>query len=69
MSGPNFAVSNGSLIPCLEVNLKYAYAAAKKIQHEGIKSLAPKQAAVNDFQEYKDSVMKDLVWSGSCASW
>ncbi|KAL6228666.1 hypothetical protein BDW75DRAFT_250991 [Aspergillus navahoensis] len=69
MSGPNFPLSNGGLIPCLEANIKYAFAAAKKIQYEGIKSLAPKQEAVDDFQQYKDSLMKDLVWTGPCVSW
>lgn len=68
-SGPNFPVGNGSLIPCLEANIRYAFAAANKIRHEGIQSLAPKQSAVDDFQEYKDSLMEDLVWSGSCVSW
>jgi hypothetical protein len=53
----------------LETNIKFAFAAAKKIQYEGIKSLSPSQAAVDEFQEYKDSLMKDLVWTGSCSSW
>ncbi|EXJ84595.1 hypothetical protein A1O3_05265 [Capronia epimyces CBS 606.96] len=69
MSGPNFPLANGCLLPCLEANLRYAFAAAQKLQTDGIKSLAPKQAAVDDFQEYKDSLMKDLVWTGSCVSW
>ncbi|KAH7082312.1 hypothetical protein FB567DRAFT_562120 [Paraphoma chrysanthemicola] len=69
MSGPNFALSNGTLIPCLEANIKYAFSAVKKIQHDSIKSLAPKREAVDDFQQYKDSLMNDLVWTGSCVSW
>ncbi|KAK5688277.1 hypothetical protein LTS10_000255 [Elasticomyces elasticus] len=69
MSGPNFPLANGCLIPCLETNIKFAFAAAKKIQYDGIKWLSPKQAAVDDYQEYKDSIMEDLVWTGSCASW
>ncbi|KAF2846858.1 FAD/NAD(P)-binding domain-containing protein [Plenodomus tracheiphilus IPT5] len=69
MSGPNFSVSNGGLIPCLEANVRYAFAVAKKIQREGIKSLAPKQEAVDDFQQYKDAIMENLVWSGNCVSW
>ena len=69
MSGPNFPVGNGSLIPCLEMSIKYAYQVVKKMQSEGIKSLSPRQEAVDDFQEYKDSVMEEMVWSGSCVSW
>ncbi|KAJ9630333.1 hypothetical protein H2204_008551, partial [Knufia peltigerae] len=69
ISGPNFPLANGCLIPCLEANIKYAFTAAKKIAYASIKSLAPSQNAVDDFQEYKDSLMADLVWTGSCASW
>jgi hypothetical protein len=69
MSGPNFPMANGCLIPCLENNIKYAFKAAKKIQYDSIKSLWPKQEAVDDYQEYKDSMMEDLVWTGSCSSW
>jgi cation diffusion facilitator CzcD-associated flavoprotein CzcO len=69
MSGPNFPLANGCLIPCLETNIKFAFAAAKKIQYDGIKWLSPKQEAVDDYQEYKDSIMEDLVWTGSCSSW
>lgn len=69
MSGPNFPVANGEVIPCLEQNIRYAFSAAKKIQYEGIKSLAPKQEAVDDFQQYKDALMENLVWTGSCTSW
>lgn len=31
--------------------------------------MVPKTEAIDDFQEYKDSMMKDLVWSDHCASW
>ncbi|KAL1797157.1 hypothetical protein ACET3X_003763 [Alternaria dauci] len=69
MTGPNFTISNGPVIACIEANVRYAFAAAKKIQYEGIKSLSPKPGAVHDFQQYKDSLMKDLVWTGNCTSW
>lgn len=69
ISGPNFPLANGCLVPCLETNIRYAFSAAKKIQYDGIKSLAPSQRSIDDFQEYKDSLMEDLVWTGSCASW
>jgi hypothetical protein len=69
MSGPNFPLANGGLFPCLENNIKYAFQVAKKLCYEGIKCLAPKQAAVDDYQEYKDCLMAELVWTGSCASW
>ena len=69
ISGPNLPLANGCVIPCLEANIKFAFAAVKKIQHDGIKSLSPSQKSVDDFQEYKDSMMQDLVFTGSCVSW
>ncbi|KIV96493.1 hypothetical protein PV10_00355 [Exophiala mesophila] len=68
-SGPNFPLANGCLLPALENNIRYAFAVAQKLQYDGIKSVSPKTAAVDDFQEYKESLMKDLVWTGSCTSW
>lgn len=68
-SGPNFPLANGTLIPCLERTVRYAFEAVAKIQNQGVKSLSPKPDAVEDFQEHKDSLMKDLAWSSGCRSW
>ena len=68
-SGPNFPLANGCLIPCLERCVHYAFDAVEKIRTQNIKSLSPSTAAVNDFQEHKDSLMKDLVWTSECRSW
>lgn len=68
-SGPNFPLANGALIPCLEKCLEYAFDAVSKIQTQGVKAMYPKQAAVDEFQEHKDSLMQDLVWSSGCRSW
>ncbi|RFU82007.1 fad nadp-binding domain-containing [Trichoderma arundinaceum] len=68
-TGPNFPLSNGSLIACLEETLKYAFKAVDKIQSQGVKSLSPTRAAVDDFQEHKDAMMEQLVWTSSCRSW
>ncbi|KAH8816619.1 hypothetical protein F5884DRAFT_873328 [Xylogone sp. PMI_703] len=68
-SGPNFPLANGSLIPCLEQSLRYAFEAAAKIQSQGVKSLDPKPEAVAEFQEHKDAVMEELVWTSNCRSW
>lgn len=69
ISGPNFPLANGCLLPCLEQNVRYAFEAVRKIQHDGIQSIVPKTEAIDDFQEYKDSLMNDLVWSDHCVSW
>ncbi|OAL56021.1 FAD/NAD(P)-binding domain-containing protein [Pyrenochaeta sp. DS3sAY3a] len=68
-SGPNFPLANGGLIPCLEKNIEYAFKAVERMQRTGIKSMHPKVKAVDDFQEHKDSLMEDLVWSAPCRSW
>ncbi len=41
----------------------------RKLQYDGIKAVVPRLEAINDFQEYKDSLMEDLVWSDECTSW
>lgn len=49
--------------------MSYIYDMVAKMQRQGIKSVNPSQQAVEDFQEYKDSLMSDLVWSSGCRSW
>src|SRR6187402_1365621 len=68
-TGPNFPISNGSLIACLERSILYAFDAVAKIQSQGIKSMSPKAEAVDEFQEHKDALMRDLVWTSGCRSW
>jgi hypothetical protein len=67
--GPNFPFANGSVIPSLEATLKYAFEAVRKIQRQNIKCLHPIPAAVDDFQQYKDAIMNDMVWTSNCRSW
>lgn len=69
VAGPNFTLANGVFIPCVETVFKYFFEAIEKMQTEGIKSFEPKAEAVQDFQEHKDDVMKDMVWTSSCRSW
>ncbi|OAP58400.1 hypothetical protein AYL99_07490 [Fonsecaea erecta] len=69
ISGPNFPLANGCLLPCLETNIKYAFAAVKKMQYDSVKAIVPKPQAIDDFQEFKDALMEDLVWTDHCVSW
>ncbi|RDW76107.1 hypothetical protein BP5796_06928 [Coleophoma crateriformis] len=69
IAGPNFTISNGGLHCNLEVCINYTYKAVEKISKQGIKSMVPKQAAIDDFQEHKDSAMQDMVWTSHCSSW
>lgn len=69
VTGPNFPLSNGSLIACIEQSIRYAFRVVEKIQTQGVKSLSPTQKAVDDFQQHKDAIMEELVWSSTCRSW
>ncbi|KAM6479934.1 FAD/NAD(P)-binding domain-containing protein [Trichoderma sp. SZMC 28011] len=68
-TGPNFPLANGSLIACLEQTLRYAFDVVDKIQTQGVKCLSPTPEAVAEFQEHKDTMMEELVWTSSCRSW
>ncbi|CAK7207280.1 hypothetical protein SEUCBS139899_010090 [Sporothrix eucalyptigena] len=68
-SGPNSPSAHGTLIGCLETYIHYAFAAVEKLMTENVKKLSPQQAAVDDFQQHKDEIVKDLVWTSGCRSW
>ncbi|CAG9977251.1 unnamed protein product [Clonostachys byssicola] len=68
-TGPNFPLANGSLLACLEQTLRYAFMAVQKLQTQKVKSVSPKPEAVAEFQEHKDTLMKELVWTSHCRSW
>ncbi|KAK4937018.1 hypothetical protein LTR28_009973, partial [Elasticomyces elasticus] len=47
----------------------YAFDAVEKLRKQNIKCMSPSVSAVNEFQEHKDSLMEDLVWTSGCRSW
>ncbi|KAM0349113.1 hypothetical protein ACHAP4_010603 [Fusarium culmorum] len=67
--GPNAPISNVSLIMGLELAVDYAFSCVRKMQAEGIASLEVEEDAAKELMEQRDKIMKDLVWTGSCASW
>lgn len=69
IGGPNFTFANGVFLISVETAWNYVFQVIEKVQTEGIISLSPKQRAVDDFQTHKDTLMKDMVWTGPCASW
>lgn len=68
-TGPAAPAAHGTFIPCIEAYLTYIFAIAQRLMTENIKSLSPKMEAVNDFQEHKDNIVQDLVWTSTCRSW
>jgi PP-loop superfamily ATP-utilizing enzyme len=53
----------------LELAVDYAFSCVRKMQAEGIASLEVEEDAAKEFMEQRDKIMKDLVCTGSCASW
>jgi hypothetical protein len=68
-TGPNAVVEHGSLIEGLGWAAEYMIKWIRKIAEEDIKSVAPKQSAVDDFVTYGDEIQRTLTWTGSCQSW
>ncbi|KIW22097.1 uncharacterized protein PV07_12513 [Cladophialophora immunda] len=68
-AGPNAPAAHGTFIPCIEAYIQYAFDVVERLMTENIKSISPKKEAVDDFQEHKDNIVKDLVWTSTCRSW
>jgi hypothetical protein len=69
MMGPNAVVGHGSLMEALNWTGDYFCKWIKKIATEDIKSVVPKNSAVEAFVRYGDVIHKTLVWTGNCVSW
>ncbi|RVX69048.1 hypothetical protein B0A52_06761 [Exophiala mesophila] len=67
--GPNSPIANGSLISGVETEINYAYKCITKMQTESISSLEPSEEAMRDFIDYRNILMKEMVWSSTCRSW
>jgi len=68
-TGPNAVIGHGSLMEGLGWTAEYMIKWMKKMAEEDIKSIEPKQSAVDDFIAYGDQIQKTLVWTGGCRSW
>lgn len=60
---------HGTYIACIEAYLENVFKITERLMTENIKSVTPKQEAVDDFQEHKDTIAKDLSWTSTCRSW
>ncbi|KAK0618273.1 hypothetical protein B0T17DRAFT_331851 [Bombardia bombarda] len=67
--GPNAPIGHGSVFTLSEHIAKYITAAIHKCQTEGIKSMAPSQAAVDDYFEHISAFMPRTAWSAEGRSW
>ena len=67
--GPNAPIGHGSVLPIVEHAAKYIIRMLYKCQVEGVKSVVPKQNAVDAFDEHVQTFMKRTAWSSHCRSW
>lgn len=67
--GPNAVIAHGSLIEAFNWTGDYIVKWLRKMAMEGIKSVTPKQDAIDEFVNYGEEVHKRLVWTDSCTSW
>lgn len=62
-------MGHGSVLPIVEHTTKYLINLMKKMQTQGIKSVAPKADAIRDMEIHTTEYMKRTVWATRCRSW
>lgn len=67
--GPQSHVGTGNLLIVMEAQLAYAAQCIHKCQREGIRSMVPRQDAVDDWIAYTDAYFPRTVYSADCPSW
>lgn len=67
--GPNAPIGHGSVFTLSEHIAKYITTIIKKVQTEGIKYIAPSQAAVDDYFEHITHFMPATTWAAPGRSW
>ena len=68
-AGPNYPVSNGSLVAAIQINAVYFYHCINKMQTQNIKSLEVRQDACDDYNTHVQEWLKRSVWTAPCSSW
>lgn len=69
MLGPNSGIGAGSLNPILEAEGDYIVKCIRKLQKEDYRTMTPKRARVEDFNDYIGEYFKRTVYMGDCKSW
>ncbi|KAK5087236.1 hypothetical protein LTR05_004407 [Lithohypha guttulata] len=67
--GPNAVIAHGSLIEAFNWTADYMVKWLRKMATEGLKSVTPKQDAIDEFVAYGEAVHQSLVWTDNCSSW
>ncbi|BGP23673.1 hypothetical protein JCM10295v2_002574 [Rhodotorula toruloides] len=69
MCGPGTIFANGSLLAGVEANSGYIVEALNILQQQDVLTMEVNRDAQDEYNEQQDSLMEDLVFSGSCSSW
>ena len=69
LQGPNGGGLSGTITHSVETQLAYMGKLLRKVQSQGIKSMAPLKKAADDFVEYSDAFFPRTVLSENCSSW
>ncbi|PGH14607.1 hypothetical protein AJ79_02942 [Helicocarpus griseus UAMH5409] len=69
MNGPRGNLANGTVLPCLETQIDYIIAAAKKIQSDRICALEIRRDITERLDMYIDKWHERGVWTADCRSW
>lgn len=67
--GPNAGLGNGSLLMVIEAVCLYVAQVLEKMAKGNVKTIEPKQKAVQNFTDYCDAFFKRTVFSAECGSW
>ncbi|KAG9496517.1 hypothetical protein J7337_011293 [Fusarium musae] len=67
--GPNTPISNGSLMGSVEATADYFIRLLHKMIRQRVKSFEVRVDAQEDFNIHTQTVMQDMVWTGTCRSW
>ncbi|TDZ73236.1 FAD-binding monooxygenase moxY [Colletotrichum trifolii] len=67
--GPNAPIAHGDVFTLSEHIATYIANTIRKCQTEGIRSIAPSEAAVEDYFEHTIAFMPRTAFSGGCRSW
>ncbi|KAI1613524.1 cyclohexanone monooxygenase [Exophiala viscosa] len=67
--GPNSALGTGNLLLLIERVIDYVTMCLGKMQRDNIRSMAPRQEAVETFVKFCDEYFQTTVFSQDCRSW
>ncbi|KAH6692485.1 hypothetical protein F5X68DRAFT_250704 [Plectosphaerella plurivora] len=67
--GPNTPISNGSALGPIEATSDYFVRLLRKMVRQQAKSFSVRPECQADFDTHTETLMKNMVWTGSCRSW